>query len=554
MISNITYHLGTAGPFSAPAGIRISEAMRAAGTDPADINLMAMRVNNEITSLSYPLEVNARLEPVTIDSTEGRRVYRRSLCFLLAMAFHEIAPQMHLVIGHSLGDSYYYTLGEEQTVDAATLAQVEKRMRSLVQEDLEITRCYLAYEDAIRSFEDRGMMDTALLVKHKNASKVAVYTCGGIMDLAHGPLAPRTGVLKTFALEIYEGGFILRFPGGEGDPRELGTFRGSPLLFSVYQEHKEWGRILDVGSAGRLNDRVVSGGIREFIWVAEALQNKRIAEIGDRIVAESQVRMVLIAGPSSSGKTTFAKKLEIQLRAAGRVPVAVSLDDYFVPREQTPRDEEGNYDFESLKAIDVTLLNEQLLALFEGEEVRMPVFDFKTGSRVTSDTPIRLRDNGILILEGIHGLNDQLTPRVSAQNKFKVYVSALTQLNLDDHTRIPTTDNRLIRRMVRDYQFRGHSALDTLHMWPSVRRGENRNIFPYQDSADVAFNSALDYELAVLRNYAWPLLTMVKPHHDVYHEAIRLMGFLDNFVGIPERNVPYDSILREFIGQSGFDY
>jgi len=554
MTANITYHLGTAGPFTAFAGIRVSEAMRAAGTDPADINLMAMRVNNEITSLSYPLEINARLEPVTIDSTEGRRVYRRSLCFLLTIAFHEVAPEIRLVIGHSLGDSYYYTLGEEQTVAPPTLERVEERMRGLVEEDLDITRCHLAYEDAIDYFEDSGMADTALLVEHQNASKIAVYRCGDVMDLAHGPLAPRTGVLSTFSLETYEGGFILRFPGGEGSPRELGTFRGSPLLFSVYQEHKEWGRILDVGSAGRLNDRVVSGGIREFIRVAEALQNKRIAEIGDRIVSENQVRVVLIAGPSSSGKTTFAKKLEIQLRAAGRIPVSVALDNYFVPREQTPLDEEGNYDFESLEAIDVALLNDQLLKLFEGREVRMPVFDFKTGSRITSDTPIRLPDNGILILEGIHGLNDKLTPRITAENKFKVYVSALTQLNLDDHNRIPTTDNRLIRRMVRDYQFRGHSALDTLHMWPSVRRGENRNIFPYQDSADVAFNSALDYELAVLRNYAWPLLSMVKPHHDVYHEAIRLMGFLDNFVGIPERNVPSDSILREFIGESGFDY
>ncbi len=554
MISNITYHLGTAGPFTAPAGIRVSEAMRTAGTDPADINLMAIRVNNEITSLSYPLEINARLEPVTIDSTEGRRVYRRSLCFLLTMAFDQISPQIRLVIGHSLGDSYYYTFGEGQTVAPSSLERVEERMWSLVEEDLEITRSYLAYEDAIDYFQDRGMVDTALLVEHQNASKVAVYTCGGIMDLAHGPLAPRTGVLQTFALENYEGGFILRFPGGEGDPRELGAFRGSPLLFSVYQEHKEWGRILDVGSAGRLNDRVVSGGIRDFIRVSEALQNKRIAEIGDRIVAEKQVRVVLIAGPSSSGKTTFAKKLEIQLRAAGRVPVGISLDNYFVPREQTPRDKEGNFDFESLQAIDVALLNDQLLNLFGGKEVHPPIFDFRTGSRVMSETSIRLPSNGILILEGIHGLNDKLTPRISAENKFKVYVSALTQLNLDDHNRIPTTDNRLIRRMVRDYQFRGHSALDTLHMWPSVRRGENRNIFPYQDSADVAFNSALDYELAVLRNYAWPLLTMVKPSHDVYHEAIRLLGFLDNFVGIPERNVPTDSILREFIGESGFDY
>ncbi len=553
MTHRITFSMGDSSPITADAGIRVSDAMRLAGVDPADETLMAMRVNNQITSLSYPLEVNAKLQPVPIDTFEGRRVYRRSLCFVLAMAFYDVAPNMRLVIGHSLGDSYFYTVDDGGTLDTNVLGHVESRMRELVAEDLQIDRHHVGYDDAIRYFEDRGMKDTALLVRHLNASKVAVYTCGNVMDVAHGPLVPRTGVLKTFALEAYEGGFTLRFP-GEVDSNKVGPFRGSPLLFSVYQEHKEWGRILNVGSAGRLNERVVSGDIREFIRVAEALQNKRIAAIGDRIVEGKDVRVVLIAGPSSSGKTTFAKKLEIQLRAAGKVPVSISLDNYFVSRELTPRDKDGNYDFESLEAIDVTLLNQMLVDLFEGSRVNPPVFDFRTGGRTFSATAIALPANGVLILEGIHGLNDRLTPRVPAKNKFKVYVSALTQLNLDDHNRIPTTDNRLVRRLVRDHQFRGHSALDTLHMWPSVRRGENRNIFPFQDSADVAFNSALDYELGVLRTYAWPLLTMVKPHHDVYHEAKRLLGFLANFVGIPDRNVPQDSILREFIGESGFDY
>jgi uridine kinase len=327
------------------------------------------------------------------------------------------------------------------------------------------------------------------------------------------------------------------------------------MLFQIYREHKQWGRVLGISSVGRLNRLTARGEIHGVIRVAEALHEKKIARIADRIRETGETeKVVLIAGPSSSGKTTFTKKLSIQLRVVGLKPVTISLDNYFVRRELTPLDEEGNYDFEQIDAIDVPLLNEHLLELFAGREVHLPTFNFKTGLPEYRGNVVRIPERGILLMEGIHGLNDALTPRISPDHKFKVYVSALTQLNLDDHNRISTTDNRLIRRMVRDHQFRGHSAVDTLTMWPSVRRGENEYIFPYQDSADEAFNTALDYELGVLRNHAEPLLRQVKPNHPVYHEAVRLQTFLRNFTIIPEKLVPTESILREFVGDSGFHY
>jgi uridine kinase len=537
-----------------PTGTRVAQVLNETGYTVDGAPVIAVLANNELTSLYYRLDVNTELEAVTMTTPEGQRVYRRSLCFLLAMAAQEVVPDRHLIIGHSLGNGYYYRFDDDRPVEDGELERLETRMREIVEQDMPIVRRLVSYIDALEYFEQHGMHDTALLLKHRNDAKIPVYTCGEMMDISHGPLVPQTGTLAYFELTKYPPGFILRFP-RDNDPYRLGPFEASPILFSVYQEYKQWGKILNVSSVGKLNDRTVTGGIRDFIRVAEALQNKKIAEIADRIhERRAQARIVLIAGPSSSGKTTFAKKLSIQLTVLGFKPVAVGLDDYFVPREQTPVDEDGNYDFEHIEAIDIALLNEHLEALLAGHEVELPRFSFKTGTREPSGHTISLPERGLLIMEGIHGLNDRLTPRIDAAQKFKVYVSALTQLNLDDHNRISTTDNRLIRRLVRDHQFRGHDALETLHMWPSVRRGENRNIFPFQDSADVAFNSALDYELGVLRNHALPLLDEVKPYHDVYHEAVRLLSFLENFTPIPEKYVPDDSILREFVGESGFSY
>lgn len=515
---------------------------------------LAALVNNDLVSLSFKVEVNATIEPVYLDSPLGLRTYRQTLCFVLAMASTRLFSGSRLVIGHSLGDGYYYHFPDGADLTEEDVRALEQCMRDLAGSRLPITRHVLSYADALEHFTAAHMPGTAALLSHRNDTKVAVYECDGYIDLSHGPLAPNTEVLREFRLRRYGEGIILRFP-GSADPYSLGEFRDIPIIFSVYQEYKEWGRILKVRAAGDLNDLTRRKQIEEFIQVAEALHEKKIAEISDRIHSrERRARVVLIAGPSSSGKTTFTKRLAIQLRVHGLSPAIISLDDYFLPRDQTPRDEDGNYDFESIRAVDVNALNRDLLELFAGEEVDLPSFNFKTGEREFSGTTLSLRDDGILLIEGIHGLNDELTPRIDAEQKYKVYVSALTQLNVDDHNRIPTTDNRLVRRMVRDYQFRGHSALDTLSMWPSVRRGENDYIFPFQNSADSAFNSALDYELGVLRARAYPLLQQIKPFHEVYHEATRLLSFLDNFLPIRETYVPANSILREFIGGSRFHY
>jgi uridine kinase len=352
----------------------------------------------------------------------------------------------------------------------------------------------------------------------------------------------------------YSDGFLLRFP-GFGKGKTIDSFKDSPGLFSVYREYKRWGRIVGVHAVGHLNRMVADRTFRDYIRIAEAFQAKKIAEIADKIFRRRDtVKVILIAGPSSSGKTTTAKRLSIQLRVMGMVPVPVSLDDYYLNPDRAPKDEKGRPDLECLEALDVPYLNQQLVALLEGEEVDIPIFDFKTGTRKVRGKPIRLDDHSILIVEGIHGLNDALTPQIEAEKKFKLYVSALTQLNLDDHNRIPTGDNRLIRRMVRDYQFRGTVAIKTLQMWPSVQQGEWKHIFPFQDEADAAFNSALDYELAVLKVYAEPLLRSVKPTMPEYAEAVRLLAFLENFASIPPQYVPGTSILREFIGESEFKY
>ncbi len=516
--------------------------------------VVAAKVNNYITSLSYPLEVHSVVEPTVLGSPEGLRVYRRSLSFILAIAAREVLPDRRMVIGHSLGDSYYYMFDDDDEVSDETIEGLTQRMNCLVEENHAIERRILGYQDALDYFHSHWMADTARLLENRNDHKIPVYQCGDFIDLGHEPLVSSTGVLKHFDLMRYGEGFLLRYP-SSSRPMEMSPFEDVPLLFSIYEEYKEWGEVLGITSAGKLNKLVRSPKIKDFIWTAEALHNKKIAEIADRIDERYEsVRIVLIAGPSSSGKTTFTKKLAIQLRVIGLEPVTINLDDYFINRADVPLDEDGKPDFEALEVIDIDLLNDDLLKLADGNEVNLPTFDFKSGTRVYEDRFVHLPERGIIVMEGIHALNGGLTPRISEEQKFKIYVSALTQLNLDDHTRVSTTDNRLIRRMVRDAQFRGYSAKETLEMWPSVRRGERRNIFPYQNEANSAFNSALDYELSILRNYAEPLLREVKPYDSVYHEAVRLMGFLDNFTPIHAADVPDQSILREFIGDSAFSY
>ncbi len=538
-------------PYGTPVGTLMTHFCEESKTCP----VVACYVNNELTSLSYKLKFNATILPVTLDTPVGVIVYRRSLCFLLTVAARELFPGKTLTIGNSISDGYFYFFPEQDSVPPEELSALEERMREIVDLDVPIRRTVMSYHDALQYFTQNDQEATAELLETRNEMKIPVHECRNFLDLAHGPLVPSTGYLKHFLLQPYETGFILRFPKPGQTPGLFDPFKDSPLLFSIYREYKNWGKVLNVATVGQLNKIISSNGIQEFIRVAEALHNKKISQIADRIgERRDQVKVILIAGPSSSGKTTFTKKLAIELRVLGFSPVMVSLDDYFVPRERTPKDEEGNYDFEALEAIDIPLLNEHLLDLFHGKEVEVPIFDFKTGSRKEKGRTLKIPSNGILLMEGIHGLNDRLTPQIDPAWKFKIYVSALTQLNIDEHTRIPTTDNRLIRRIVRDYQFRGHSAYKTLTMWPSVRRGEDRNIFPFQESADAAFNSALDYELGVLKPIAEPILKAVKPHHEVYSEAIRLLSFLNNFLPIPVKFVPETSILREFVGDSGFKY
>jgi uridine kinase len=535
------------------AGAPVSDALRGCHSDDNATETVAALVNNELRSLSYRLNINAEIEPVHINTDQGQRVYRRSVCSALAIAADRVVTEGRLLIGHSLGNGYYYSI-QNGACSPELIDALREELHSLVERDLEIRRGVAAYNDALRYFEEHRMHDAALLLERHNYSEVPVYRCGDFMHLSHGPLVPSTGFLKTWQIEAYDDGFLLVFPTAE-EPHVVDPGNRSTTLFEIYREYKEWGRVLGISSVGQLNRFTERGEIKELIRVAEALQDKKIASIADAIHATGDAeKVVLVAGPSSSGKTTFTKKLAVQLRVIGYTPITISLDDYFVPREQTPRDEDGNYDFERLEAINVELLNDHLVRLFAGEEVELPAFNFKTGMPEYRGNRIRLGSGSILLMEGIHGLNDRLTSRIPAERKFKVYVSALTQINLDDHTRISTTDNRLIRRMVRDHQFRGHSAARTLEMWPSVRRGENLNIFPFQDSADAAFNTALDYELGVLRNHAEPLLRQVKPGDPVYYEAVRLQTFLRNFSAIPEKLVPSESILREFVGDSGFHY
>ena len=515
--------------------------------------IAAVRVNNETFPLSARLEINCTLEPISLASHDGSSIYRRSLAFLLAVAAKGLFPNRRLMIGHSLGHSYYYTFADGEKPGKNEVKALEQEMRNLVQENLPISCGYMAYEEALALFEKNHQEETLLLFEQRSESKVRVNQCKDFADLYVEPLVNRTGLLDVFELMEYGDGLILRYPAtGE---KAIEKFKDSPGLFSVYKEYKKWGNILGVRAVGKLNRLISNRTVEDYIRIAESFQAKKMAEIADKIYERRKdVRVILIAGPSSSGKTTSAKRLSIQLQVMGMSPISVSLDDYYRSPKDVPKDKNGQPDLECLEALDVPYLNQQLVELLDGKEVDIPLFDFKTGSRLVRGKPIRLDEQSILIMEGIHGLNNACTPQVERKKKFMFYVSALTQLNLDDHNRVPTSDNRLLRRMVRDSQFRGASAAKTIQMWPSVQAGERKHIFPFQEGADAAFNSALDYELAVLKFYADPLLRSVKPNMVEYSEARRLLSFLENFAPIPPQYVPGTSILREFIGESDFEY
>ncbi|ULQ60153.1 nucleoside kinase [Brucepastera parasyntrophica] len=520
-------------------------------TEPGPI--VAIYVNNQLFSLTRSIDVQAEVLPVTTAVTEGSYVYRRTLCFVLAAAARELYPDLRLLIGHSLGYGYYYTLESSGNNISIDLADLERKMRAIIAADMMIETRYVSYGEAMDLFENSNQPDTYRLLCQTSKPKILINTLDGYSDLYFEPLLDKTGKLEVFELRAYGEGFLLRFP-PTSHPDRLTDFEDIPQLFSVYAQSKKWGNLIGTSSVGQLNERVGTRKAKDYIEITETYQNKKIAEIADKIAEHSDVKVALIAGPSSSGKTTTSKKLSMQLRVLGYEPAIISIDDFYLGKDKTPLDEDGQPDYECLEALDVPLLNEILISLFNGEEVIMPSFDFKTGSRKFSDKKFRMDDRTILILEGIHAINDKLTPLVPREKKYKIYLSALTTLNLDDHNRIPTSDNRLIRRIVRDAQFRGKGAAGTISMWPSVQRGERLHIFPFQDKADIMFNSALDYELSVLKVYAEPLLRAVKPTQQEYSEATRLLTLLNHFMPIPSSYVPGQSIIREFIGESEFKY
>ncbi len=515
---------------------------------------IAALVNNDLVSLSYPLDVNCSVRFLNAEHSLGMRVYRNSLSFLLSATAAELFPNARFSIEHSLGTGFYYTMEAGRKLSQKQVERMESRMRAMVESDIPITRRKISFTEADRFFRRTNHNDRADLLKFRNPPKVVIYSCGPFVDLAHGPLAPRTGILKTFKLIPYPPGLVLQFPRPDF-PLKIAPFRDQPHLFQIFHEHKQWGRILGVHNVGKLNSLIVNGGIEEFIRVDEAFHEKKIAIIADSISSrKKQAKVILISGPSAAGKTTFAKRLAVQLQANGLRPVTISLDNYYVNDRDTPLDDDGRPDYEHVKALDIELFNRNIISLIAGREIDVPFFNFNTKRREYRSEKMRLATDQAIIVEGIHALNPLFTHRIAARNKFKIYVSALTQLNVDSGNRISTTDNRLMRRLVRDGIFRSNSPLTTLRMWPSVRRGEKKWIFPFQQNADATFNSALDYELAVLKSALNPMLMEVKPQHQEYAESRRLQEFLLNFLEAPTAFVPQTSILREYIGASSFKY
>jgi uridine kinase len=525
---------------------------------PSGLPYIAALINNDLASLSYPLDMDCDVRLLTMADPEAWHIFQRSIAFLAAKAVRELYPKSAFSVDYAVGNGLYCSFDETTGGGNAGIREdqvlaIRDRMRSLVAQDLPIERKKISFADATRRCTEAGQTDKLNLLRFRNPPRVVIHVCSGFYDLAQGPLVPSTGTLVSFDLIHYPPGLVLQLP-AQGS-HEVAPFRDQPHLFRIFREHKTWGRTMGVNTVGRLNEIIVNGDIGDFIKVAEALHEKNVARIADQIhYRRDTLRLVMVAGPSSAGKTTFSKRLGIQLRVNGMRVSTISLDNYFHDLTRTPRDEQGNPDFEHIDSLDLELFNRHMNELIGGGEVVLPVFDFESKQRRFDGPRIKIERDGILIIEGIHGLNPRLSEQLPPEAKFGVYVSALTQLSLDDNNRISTTDNRLLRRMVRDHKYRGHSALKTLRMWSSVRRGEERWIFPFQDQANVAFNSALDYELSVLKPIAEPLLMEVKPFDREYAEARRLTAFLINFTDLSDRDVPHTSMLREYIGRSSFRY
>ena len=511
--------------------------------------------DGKLCELHKKLKRDGVLEFVTTGDEIGHKTYKRSASLLLLKAIYHVAGRKNIkniVLHYSVASGYYYTIDGNVEIAEEFLAQVKAYMRELVERKIPILKRSVGTSEAIEIFHEHGMYDKEKLLRFRRGSRVNIYSLDGFEDYFYGFMVNHTGYLKYFELYPYDTGMVLQLP-ERSNPQEVPPFVPKPKIFQIQKESERWGEMMQADTVGALNEQIVSKGASQLLLVAEALQESKISQIARTIAENKDKKFIMIAGPSSSGKTTFSHRLSIQLAAHGLRPHPIAVDNYFVNREDTPLDSEGNYNFECLEAIDVKQFNEDMTRLLQGEEVELPYFNFKTGQREYRGNFMKLGKEDVLVIEGIHCLNDKLSSSLPTESKFKIYISALTQLSIDEHNRIPTTDGRLIRRIVRDARTRGTSAKQTIAMWNSVRRGEEENIFPYQESADVMFNSALIYELAVLKLYAEPLLFSIGKDEPEYNEAKRLLKFLDYFLGVPSESIPSNSILREFVGGGCFD-
>ncbi len=515
--------------------------------------IVGVCTGSTVVPLHEALLSDCTLSPVRAFDKEGRRIYRHSLCFLLFYASSLVMKERRLTIGHSLGDGFYFSCADGKPIKEKEVLSLEKKMRECVAEGLEIENIYLQSLEAQKYFKENSMEDTALLLSQQNRPTVELYKLNDFLDVAYEPIAWNTALLSVFELRKYGSGLLLRYPTSTGDLKKIVPFVDRPKLFSVFEEYKNWGKILKVSSCGEINRVLLSPQAPQFIRLCEALQRRKIAEIAD-MIKEKGAQAVFIAGPSSSGKTTFAMRLCEQIMLMDDETIRISLDDYYRPKVECPKDEKGNPDLECLEALRTDLFRENMTDLFNGKEVDLPHYSFKKQKTYYLNRPVRLTDRTVFVIEGIHGLNPEINSCIDEDKIFRIYISALTQLNIDSHNRISTTDNRIIRRIVRDYRTRDISALETLNMWDSVEDGERRHIFPFQNNADVMFNSALDYEICVLSPFVIPLLREISPKSGAsYATARRLLQFLEIFNPLPALDVPSDSLLREFIGQSDYE-
>ena len=514
---------------------------------------VSAKVNNKVEGMHYRVYNSKDIEFLDMRTSSGSRAYTRTLFFVLCKAVQDLYPGHDVVIDIPVSNGFYVDVRLERDVTADDVDCIHKRMQEIVDARMPIRRYMVPTEDAIALFEEKGDVEKVKLLRTSGSLYTTYYTIGEYVDFYYGTLLTNTSQLYLFGLEKYYDGMLLRIPSLQ-NPDELGEVTRQDKMFEIFKEHHHWQDIIGIRTVGDFNAAVDAGHATDIINISEALQEKKIAQIAEQIAARPGVKLVLLAGPSSSGKTTSCKRLSIQLAVNGLKPLQISLDDYFVDRERTPKDENGEYDYESIYALDLQKINDQFNALFRGEEVELPKYDFQSGKSKKSGQRLKMNDNNVLVVEGIHALNPELTAQIPNEQIFRVYASALTTILLDNHNYIPTTDNRLLRRIIRDYKYRGVSAQDTIHRWPSVRAGENKWIFPFQENADAMLNTAMLYELAVLKMQAEPLLEQVPENCDEYAEAYRLLKFLKYFKGIPFNNLPPTSLLREFLGGSSFHY